>query len=183
MAELRDIPEHEGRYMASSDGHVWGVTKGDYLSERTNKDGYKIVKLYVNGKPKLFLVHRLVAMAFIPNTENKKTVNHKNEVKTDNRVENLEWMTNIENIFYGTGRVRAVENNYHSKQISKPVYQLSLDGKIIMLHPSIKSASRYINADKGQIKKCLKGESKTCHGYVWKLKEQLNGCSFSVATQ
>lgn len=166
--------------MASSDGHIWGITKGDYLIERSHK-GYKTVRLYVDGKKKVFFVHRLVAKTFIPNPENKATVNHINEDKNDNRVENLEWMTNLENIFYGTGQIRAVENNIHNKRISKPVYQLSLDGEVVRVHSSIRSASRYIEVDKNEIKDCLKGIRKTCHGYLWKLKEQLNDCSFSIA--
>jgi len=68
------------------------------LKPKKNKWGYFWVGLYKNGKRKYFFFHRLVAIAFIPNTKNKPYINHKNLIKTDNRVENLEWCTQKENI-------------------------------------------------------------------------------------
>lgn len=91
----------------------YGVnTKGEVISFRSNKKlrskidkGYERVTLSKNNKRKLFPVHRLVAIAFIPNPENKPCINHKNGVKTDNMVENLEWCTYSENTLhaYATG--------------------------------------------------------------------------------
>lgn len=71
--------------------------KGKILKPKIDKYGYECVTLTKNGKRKSYTVHKLVAMAFIPNPKNKKTINHINGIKTDNRVENLEWNTEKEN--------------------------------------------------------------------------------------
>lgn len=89
-------------YVVSNLGNVKNIKRNKLLSPGLNKDGYKLVVLYKNNKPLTRTVHRLVAQTFIPNYANKPQVNHKNEVRTDNRVENLEWMTSKENMNYGS---------------------------------------------------------------------------------
>ena len=103
----KDIAGLEGMYQVSSIGRVrktpkCGEDSGRILRQHITKCGY--VQVWLKGK--LQTVHRLVAEAFIPNPDHKETVNHKNEVKTDNRLENLEWMTRRENIQYGTRSAR-----------------------------------------------------------------------------
>lgn len=90
------IAEIDG-YSISNLGNVYSNKKNKHLKKQTNYKGYHFIGLMVNGKNKKYYVHRLVAMAFIPNTEKKPQVNHKNGIKTDNTIDNLEWMTNIEN--------------------------------------------------------------------------------------
>ena len=84
-------------YYISNNGRVRNDRTGRILKPRKNRGGYFQVGLQKNGKRKHFLVHRLVAIVFIPNSENKSEVNHKNLIKADNRVENLEWCTPKEN--------------------------------------------------------------------------------------
>lgn len=132
---VKPISGYEGHYTISSDGVVmtlprkkthWRVpTK---RADRVGMWGYKYLTLYKNGKSKTFKIHRLVAIAFIPNPLNKKYVNHKNGIKTDNRVENLEWVTSKENIRHawdtGLSTPKFGETNGYSKLTDKERRQL-----------------------------------------------------------
>jgi len=95
-----DIQGYEGQYAVTKDGKVWSHHSQKFLSIWTERKGYKRVGLRDstnNCKRTCFLVHRLVASAYLPNPEQKKEVNHKNSIRDDNRVENLEWSTRSEN--------------------------------------------------------------------------------------
>ena len=89
---LKAIPNLDG-YYASSDGRIWSSISNRWMKPQTIKRGY----LRVHIKKHSYLVHRLIALAFIPNPDNLETVDHVNEIKTDNRPENLRWMTRGEN--------------------------------------------------------------------------------------
>ena len=109
--EWKDIKGYEGLYQISSFGRVKSLnymhkSVSKYLSLAIMSSGYVYVLLYKEGKRKMYRVHRLVAEAFIPNPNNYKEVNHKDENKQNNRVDNLEWCTRNYNHNYGTLKER-----------------------------------------------------------------------------
>ena len=113
---MKEIEGYEGLYSITDTGKVFGHKRGKYLNPYKNKKGYLLVKLYKNGKCKNHQVHRLVAIAFIDNPLNKEQVNHINAIKTDNRVENLEWATHLENNQHSaTNSLCGKHKNAHSK--------------------------------------------------------------------
>lgn len=138
---------------------------GYFNSVLVDKQGEKTVRVCA-------YIHRLVAQAFIPNPENKPEVNHINGIKTDNRVENLEWVTKSENALHahriglsspnlgGTGKF----NEEHPR--SKPVNQLTLDGTLVRSFPSIQEAKR-AGFSQGNISSVIQGKRKHCGGFKW----------------
>lgn len=129
IEEWRPVIGYEGLYEVSSLGRVrsldkyvkgkgYRLHKGKVLSPTKNKNGYLKVNLHCNGKRKTITVHRLVAQAFIPNPDNLPQVNHRDEDKTNNRVENLEMCDVKYNLSYGTARIRErdtkIKNGYYT---------------------------------------------------------------------
>ena len=182
----RDVPGLEGFYSVSSFGSVYSIRSGKTLKQK-NSSGYKRVCLSVCGKRKDVLVHRLVALAFIDNPEKKPTVNHINENKCDNRVENLEWATHREQNVHGTRLERARANtdykarnidysvvaakhNYKSmgEKFSRPVAKFSQDGNFIESYKSLREASKRTEVNMGHLSECLSGKRKSAGGYLWR---------------
>ena len=108
---MKDIKDYEGLYAITSCGKVWSYRSGFFLKPRWYK-GYLGVVLYKDGLPKPKLIHRLVAEAYLPNPDNLRCVNHKDENKTNNVLTNLEWCTYSYNSRYGTAIQRANEKKY-----------------------------------------------------------------------
>lgn len=153
------------------------------------KLGYCVVGLYKNTKPKIFTVHKLVALAFIPNIQNSPMINHKNEIKTDNRVENLEWCDCKYNLNYGTckeriskkmkGRKLSEETKQkmskpkseeHKQKLRKPIFQFTKDMVFVREFDSATTASQELNINNSHITACCRGKRKTCGGFVWRYK-------------
>lgn len=148
--------------------------KGKILKQNNlQTGGYCSVKLCNNGKQYNLKVHRLVAESFIENKENKPCVNHINGIKTDNRVENLEWCTYSENNIHafktGLNKVKKefLLKGYKNPK-SKPVNQYSLNGDFIRQYGSQQEASRITGVDQSMIFNCCKGvRQKTAGGFKW----------------
>lgn len=149
-------------YEVSNLGNVRRIGAKKNRKIQDSEKGYKTVYLYKNQKRKKFLVHRLVAEAFIPNPDNLPQVNHKDEVKSNNCVDNLEWCSAKYNINYGTRTERAVN------KISIPVSQYDLQGNLINTYKSTREADRQTGIAQQNISKCMRGERYTAGGYVWK---------------
>lgn len=149
MENWRDINGYEGLYQVSDEGRVFSVRRNMIMKPTVNKGGYLIVNLTAkDGKQKVYNLHTLVANAFLEKTGDE--INHKDEDKTNNRIDNLEWCDRQYNINYGTGRERA------GISIGKPVVLENA-----LLFHSAREAMRWTGVDSSNIIHCCKGLQKT----------------------
>lgn len=184
MEEIwKDIKGYEGLYQVSNFGRVRSLNyrrtgKVEVLSTGEVGRGYLHVKLCKNGKWKPFLVHRLVAEAFIPNLLNYSDVNHIDEDKHNNFAGtpennftdgNLEWCDRKYNCNYGT-RIEHITEKTTNGKCSKPVLQFSKTGELVREWPSIREAGRN-GFDFRNVSACCRGEYKQHKGYIWRYKE------------
>ena len=157
----KPVKGYEGLYLVTDDGRVLGPS-GQHRKLRVNPaTGYSQVTLFRRGQAKCAHVHRLVAEAFIPNPEGKPQINHKNGNKQDNRVENLEWCTQSENLAHAyRERLRA----------TVPVTAISkADGTEVRTFGSLKDAARFCGVSyTNGISQALSGHIQSAHGYYWK---------------
>ena len=195
----KDIKGYEGLYQVSNLGRIKSLerkskTKGNVeyikkekvLKERFS-NGYVSVILYKNGTKKNFRVHRLVAKAFLVNPKNLPQINHINFNRSDNRIENLEWVTAKENIQHNfkNGNVEKIIKNAKSVgkryggnknattkaklRLSKKVYQIDKNtGQIIKVWDSAKDVERILKIPNTNISRCCLKKCMTAGGYIWK---------------
>lgn len=157
-APIKDYPN----YLITENGKVYSNNYGRITRLRThiNRGGYERIGLCRDGKTKMFLIHDLVAKAFLPNPNNKPFINHKDENKLNNNVNNLEWCNSKENNSYGTRLARIAESN------KKRVIQLDKDGNVLKEWDSQTDAGRSLGLK--NINACLKGRRKLCGGFMWR---------------
>ena len=186
MTIWKDIKGYEGFYQVSNLGRVKSVRREvnycidglkakreeKFLTLEMSNCGYLRVRLSINGESKKYSVHRLVATSFIPNSLNLSCVNHKNEDKTDNRVENLEWCTHKYNSNYGTVKERRVKAFMAKNSTCRPVIMMDSNGNEIRRFRSIKDAFKETGINTKGIGCCCQGKKnyKTAGGYKWKYK-------------
>ena len=176
--EWRDIKGYEGIYKISNLGRVKSLKrfrkgkngslaplKERILKPKISNKGYYQVCLYKNSKAGLYYVHRLVWIAFNGQIIENMQVNHINEVKTDNRLSNLNLMTQKENLNWGTRNERSAKNR------SKSVLQFDLNDNLIKEFPSLMQVERELGFSYQNICACCNGKLKQAYGYKWKYKE------------
>lgn len=165
MEEIwKDKKDYEGHYQVSNLGRIKSIKFGkERILKQHIKRGYYYVGLSKNGIVKRYLVHRLVAQAFIDNPNNYKEVNHKDENKLNNSVDNLEWCNAKYNINFGT----CIERR--SKKKSKPVLQYTLDGEFVREWSSARECGKNGFCHQ-HIGACCRGQLKHYKGFIWKYK-------------
>jgi hypothetical protein len=160
----KDIEGYKGLYQISNLGQVKSLNYSNTreikkLSLCKQSNGYLVCLLYRNGNRKTYKIHRLVAQTFLSNPNNYPVINHKDEDKTNNCVDNLEWCSISYNNAYGTHREKV--GNAHKKE----VYQYLLDGTFIKKWGSVRECAKYYNISEGNIASCCRKKIKTCGGY------------------
>ena len=186
----RDIPEYEGLYQASNLGRVKSLPRQNInhnlknekiLKLHKDKDGYLFIQLHKNKTIKKYFVHRLVWLVFSGPIPENMQINHINEVKTDNRLSNLNLMTCKENINWGTGIQRG-HNTLKNSNRCKPVLQYDMNGKLIKEWVSAHQVERELGFKQSAIYACCSGKElinkmgykwipKSAYGYKWAYKE------------
>ena len=168
MIEWRPVPGWEGLYEVCCDGRIRSLQGRNYLREKSQVlvSGYLRVALYQNPRKAFKSVHRIVAEAFIPNPDNKPEVNHKNGIKTDNRVENLEWVTSKEN------HEHAVKNGFKKDPIKmkcRPVAAFNKETLEVTKYFSASEAARELGLCSSEV--CVQAGKNTAYKKACKISK------------
>lgn len=163
----KDIPGYEGHYQASNLGRIRSLKRNKLriLKQGRTRKGYYIVLLCLNSVKKNSLIHRLVWESFNGPIPEGMQINHLNEIKSDNRLENLSLCTAKENINYGTCIARI------AKKLSKSVIQFDKNGNFIKEWQSSYEIQRQLGYAASIIRKCCRNERHSAYGFIWKQKE------------
>lgn len=184
----RDIKGYEGKYQVSARGRVksvfrlvskidrWGNLARQIIPEKIkstfiSKHGYARVPLWNQGKSKNHMVHRIVALAFLPNFENRPHVNHIDGIRVNNDCGNLEWVTESENMIHSYRQLHRKHpmrgRKYKDNPKSIPIIQMDIAGNAIRLYRNAEEAHKIGGFHTGCISMCCNGKSKTHRGYRW----------------
>lgn len=174
MEIWRDIKDYEGLYRINIDGEIHSLINNIIKKQSTNHKGYKCIYLCKGGKRKKFYIHRLVASHFMDDCD--KQINHIDGNKTNNNVDNLEWVTPRENMLH------AYKSGLHKRYVGKEnpnataVCQYTMSGKLIKFWDSMADAAREVGGKSGNISACCIGKDNrgknilSYKGYKWKYK-------------
>lgn len=167
METIKPVKGYEGHYSVSADGVIFSAITGKSLKPYMS-DRYYRVKLYSNGKGKMYMLHRIVAEAFCENSEGKPFVNHIDGDKENNAASNLEWCTASENEKHA--HLLGLNDIEHMLRVTrKRVIQKDLSGHILKIWTSMSEAARAVGVDVSGISFCCSGKTRSCGGYVWSL--------------
>ena len=166
MTEIWKELEGFSKYKFSNTGKVWSKCQNKEMFLKAKCTRYVVITLVNDeGNRRTMMVHRLIALSFIPNQENKSTVNHINHNRTDNRVENLEWATMSE------------QNNHRKKSLrligTRAVWRCSLDGKKLEYYKTVRDAEDWVFENKGSqnasghISAVCLNKRNTAYGFKW----------------
>ena len=156
----------ETDYSVSTEGEVRKDTTNYILSQSSQQD-YKFVGLIINGKQKRMRVHRMVALAFIDNPDNKPYVNHINGNRSDNNVENLEWVTPSENTQH------AVDTGLFKSSRARAVIQYNLNGEQMATFESASEAARQTGGSQSKITMCCRRQRDSANDYQWRYYDDI----------
>lgn len=187
MEVWKEVKGFEGLYEVSNKGRVRSLdrmvrnrehdyhAKGRILKLYTKSSGYVFVRLADNGKIKTLYVHRLIAEAFLLNPSNQSQINHKDENKANNLLENLEWCSASYNINYGdrSMKVTRTKNKNGSIGAERQVVKYDLNDRFLEEYASVKIAAENNGVFRSNIYKCCCGKYKQTGGFKWKFKDQL----------
>lgn len=176
MSEIwKDIEGYEGIYKISNlgnvkslertlwNGHTYYTYKERLLKKSINHNGYYTVRLSKDGKGVNYLLHRLLAIAFIPNPDNLPIINHKDGNKLNINLDNLEWST------YKDNNEHAIETGLN--KVAKKIKAIDVGTNEVMYFESAREADRVLGVGYKNISACLNGRQKTCGGYKWEFSD------------
>ena len=166
----KDIPEYDGLYQASDYGRIFSVKNNCILKQLLGTKDYMLVRLYKKGIGKTLRVHRLVWETFNGPIPKGIQVNHINEIKSDNRLLNLNLMSCKENCNWGTRNKRLSDKWINTKKQSKEVSQYTLTNELIKIWPSQGEIQRQLGYTQGKISLCCNHKIDSAYGYIWRFK-------------
>lgn len=170
---MKDIPNYEKKYAIDEKGNVWSYKHKKFLKPVENNGYYGVSLVDSNNKIKNWKIHRLVAITYLPNENNLPYINHKDENKLNNSVDNLEWCTPYYNIHYGScidkikrSRTKELMAKCH-KAASKALSKAVLCVETSVVYSSAKEAKLALGLAHCHIEDCCKGKRNVAGGFHW----------------